>query len=398
VARVALGSGSRPHIEPLLQMAKDETVQSSATATNQVLGIPLSRRAPPPSVPAPRTRSVPRWVARILRVPLAGKIAGANGIIVIAAIIAAFALSRPVPQSGQLTLILGAALAGSLIANVVLVVLALRPLEDLELTAERVWRGDLSARVPPSLLADGDIARVGGTLNVLLDGLTADRARMRELAAEVIRVGDAERAAIARELHDSTAQSLAALLLELRALSGKLEAPDQLAALERIRKVAAGVLEDVRLLAHTVHPRVLEDLRLVAALEHLVREAQVRTDVRIRVDADSHAIQVSPAVASTLYRVAQEALANAVRHARATEVTIQARVDTGVARVEISDDGDGFDVEDAERRRPGMGLFTMRERMGLIGGTLTVVSRHREGTRVMANVPLGPVASPIVHR
>jgi signal transduction histidine kinase len=218
---------------------------------------------------------------------------------------------------------------------------------------------------------------------------------MRELAAEVIRVGDLERAAIARELHDSTAQSLAALLLELRALTEKLEAPDQLAALERIRKVAAGVLEDVRLLAHTVHPRVLEDLGLAAALEHLVREAQVRTDVRLHVDADRRARPVSPAIGSTLYRVTQEALNNAVRHARASEVKIQARIEEDMARVEISDDGDGFDVEDAERRRPGMGLFTMRERMGLIGGTLTIVSRHREGTRVMATVPLHPASGPI---
>jgi signal transduction histidine kinase len=321
--------GSRLHIEPLLEMAKDETVQSSAT---------------------------------------------------------------------QLTIILGLALAGSLIANVVLVILALRPLEDLEATAERVWKGDLSARVPPSLLADGDIARVGGTLNVLLEGLTSDRARMRELAAEVIRAGDAERAAIARELHDSTAQSLAALLLELRALTEKLEAADQLAALERIRRVAAGVLEDVRLLAHTVHPRVLEDLGLVAALEHLVREAQSRTNVQLRMHADRPTVQVSTEVGSTLYRVAQEALNNAVRHARATEVTIQARVEGRSARVEISDDGDGFDVEDAERRRPGMGLFAMRERMGLIGGTLAVVSRHREGTRVIATAPLKLAASSLGHK
>jgi len=122
-------------------------------------------------------------------VPLAAKLAGANAFIVLAASAVAFAVYGTGADDLRVLLIMGAAIVGSLAVNVALVYAALRPLQALEATAERVWRGDLAARVRPSLLADRDMARVGRTLNLLLDGLTADRARMRRLAAEAISAG-----------------------------------------------------------------------------------------------------------------------------------------------------------------------------------------------------------------
>lgn len=333
-------------------------------------------------------RALPAWLAALLRVPLAGKLAGANALIVVVALVVSTMVRDGVGGDPRLTLIIVVALAGSAAANFILVALALRPLAELEATAVRIWQGDLTARVPRSPLAGGDLARVGGAVNVLLDGLATDRARLRELTSRVIRAGDDERAHLARELHDSTAQSMAALLLELSLVTRTPHDAETTERLERIRRIAADVLDEVRMLAHTVHPRVLDDLGLGAALQHLSRESEARAPVRVEVVVEDAATEIGREVSSVLYRVAQEALNNAVKHAHATTVRLRAGVDAHVARLEVSDDGVGFGVADAERRRPGMGLFTMRERMALVDGTLEVDSAPGRGTRVIARVPL----------
>ena len=112
--------------------------------------------------------------------------------------------------------------------------------------------------------------RVGGAINLLLDGLVQDRAQSRRLASLVISAQDEERARIARELHDSSAQTLTALLLQVSAAARDEKDPVLATRLEEIRVIAGSALEEVRVLSHTVHPRVLDDLGLVAALEWLV--------------------------------------------------------------------------------------------------------------------------------
>jgi signal transduction histidine kinase len=363
---------------------------SSRSNASPLRPLALESRAERGAVPHDAPRPAPRlarWGAALLRVPLAAKLAGANALIVLAASAAAFAVHGTGADDLRVLLVMGAAIAGSLAVNVALVYAALRPLQELEATAERVWRGDFAARVQPSLLADRDMARVGRTLNLLLDGLTSDRARMRRLAAEAIGAGDRERAYIARELHDSTAQGLAALLLQLGAAARDAGDPALAARLHEIKTIANDVLEEVRMLAHTIHPRVLDDLGLVAALRNLARQAAERDDARVEVVSDAAADGVPPAAASVLYRVAQEAVNNAIRHGRPAVVTLRVGVDDGTATLEVVDDGAGFDVEEAERRRPGMGLFTMRERVALVDGRFEIASRPGAGTRVTATVP-----------
>ncbi len=345
----------------------------------------------PPPIPAAHTVGavrVPSWVGAILQVPLAAKLAGANALIVVTAVLAATIIRRGGAGDLPVMVVFGGALVGGALVNMVLVALALRPLADLESTAQRIWRGDLAARVPRSLLADGNLQRVGGALNVLLDGLAADRARLRELTSRVISAGDEERSHIARELHDSTAQSLAALLMELSVVIRENVDPSEGERLERIRRITSDVLDEVRMLAQTVHPRVLDDLGLGAALQHLSRESEARGSIRIEVVVEDSALEIGPAVSSVLYRVAQEALNNALRHANATCVLMRAAVSGRIARLEVSDDGVGFRTDDADRRRPGMGIFTMRERMALVDGALEIESAPGRGTRVIASVPL----------
>ena len=110
-------------------------------------------------------------------------------------------------------------------------------------------------------------------------------------------------------------------------------------------------------------------------------------DTVVDVPEDASPLPLANESRAVLYRVAQEALRNAVLHAHARHITVRLAERDGGAELTVADDGTGFDVEAAERRRPGMGLFTMRERVGLVDGRLTIDSAPRRGTRIAAWVP-----------
>jgi signal transduction histidine kinase len=343
---------------------------------------------------APVTRSsagpraaLVRLTERVLSVPLLGKLAGANLLIVLAALIGV-AAERRLDLPGSAVSVLGMALGASLIVNIVLVYVALRPLSDLESAAARVSAGDLEARVTPSILADRDIARVGTTLNTLLDRVTEDRARVRRLALQVISAQDEERARVARELHDSTAQILAAVMLQLGAAAHESSSPQLDTRLATLRELASEALEEVRSLSHTMHPRVLDDLGLPAALEWMARQTRTQEGLDVQVMAKEEEPPIPEPLASVLYRVAQEALRNAARHAHAKHVEVRLFRENGMATLQVDDDGRGFDVKRAEQRRPGMGLFSMRERVALVNGRLVVTSAPGQGALVVATVPI----------
>jgi signal transduction histidine kinase len=335
-----------------------------------------------------RPRHVPQWVRALLSVPLLIKIAGANALIVVIAAAVSLRMHQLDNADRALVGVLLMALVLSLVVSLVLVKVALLPIRELEVMADRVWRGDLDARVRPSIVADRDMARVGRTINLLLDSLTSDRARMRRLASQVISAQDEERARIARELHDSTAQTLTAVVLQLSAAVRDTQDPAMAERLAEVKTMAGAALEEVRNMSHRMHPRVLDDLGLVAALEWLARGAHESAGVTVTVDAFGDAADLPPTAAPVLYRVAQEALGNALRHAAPTSVGITLRVAPDSAMLEVVDDGRGFDVAEAEARRPGMGLFSMRERVSLVDGQLEVTSAPGAGTRVVATIPL----------
>ena len=211
-------------------------------------------------------------VARLLRVPLVLKLAGAHVVIVVAVVISlVIGNSRGLgPQAASV--VMGVALLASLVASTVLAVLALKPLRNIERTLNRFRKGETASRVPDSPLADDNLLRVGHTLNALLDGWDRDRERLRSMAERVIMLGDQERSQLARDLYDSTAQSMAAALLELSAASSLSESPAARERLDRVRRITADVLEEIRVLSHAAHPRLLEDRGLGAALPQLVQE------------------------------------------------------------------------------------------------------------------------------
>lgn len=346
----------------------------------------------PGSAPKPvpllrgRRRSGPTQSIRLaaLRAPLAAKVIGANLVGVVILMVVCLAPGRALGGWGV-------AVAGVIVGlQTGLVVLALRPIRDLEDVASRIWRGDFGARVERSAIADQEVLRIGSMFNLLLNGLAADRAQMRALATEVIAVGDRERAALARELHDSTAQRLAGLLLQISTAARDCKDQAIAPALLAAREAAQEVTEEVRMLAQTLHPRVLDDLGLPAALRKLARDSSSGTGIDVDVAVSAAVGGLPHPIAAVLYRVAQEAVRNAVRHASPRHVWLTLEVDAAAACLEIRDDGRGFDVPAAERERRGMGLLSMRERVTLVDGSLELRTAKDGGTAVIATLPLIP--------
>jgi signal transduction histidine kinase len=315
-------------------------------------------------------------------VPLALKLVGANVAIIVALLMAAPMTGAPVTPGLM-------ELAGlAVVVHAAIVVVALHPIRELESVARRVWRGDYAARVEQSAVADNEVLRVGSMFNILLDGLAADRARMRGLARDVIESGDRERSALARELHDSTAQRVAALQFELSAAARESKDPLLADRLLAARDAAEDILEELRHLSQSVHSAVLDDLGLGAALKRLARDAGNGNAIDFDVDAELGERRLPRNVESALFRVAQEAVYNATRHAAPRCVRLHVRRGESEAVMQIHDDGKGFSVAGAMDSPNSRGLASMRERLALVDGHLTIASAPSAGTTVTATVPL----------
>jgi PAS domain S-box-containing protein len=220
----------------------------------------------------------------------------------------------------------------------------------------------------------------------------AVRAREAAIDAE-----EGERSRIARELHDETGQTLTSLLVRLRALEDRGEGTELREELRALRRLTAQTLENLGRLVHDLHPSALDQLGLVAALRHLGTEFTrihgVTVDVHLIGEDGSGGDEVGlPApMERTLYRMAQEALTNVARHAKARQVSIILARRPQQVQLVIEDDGRGFDLHAVERAAGGgMGLRGMRERITLHGGAFKVESQPGRGTALFARIPLAP--------
>jgi signal transduction histidine kinase len=343
---------------------------------------------------SPSTRRAPTLRLAALRAPLVVKLVGANLFVVVGLVVAWVAMGGAM---SAVVIVTGLVL---LAIHLVLALVALRPIRDLDAVASRVWSGDLRARVSKSAVADQDVLRVGAMFNILLDSLAADRTRMRALASEVIATGDVERAALARELHESTAQRLAALLLQLSAAARDCTDPALAKRLVAARDAAQDLTEEVRFLSQSLHPRVLDDLGLVPALQKLARDSTNGTGIDADVDARSGSEGLPAGVASVLYRVAQEAVRNAILHASPHRIRIVLHRDATAATLEVYDDGVGFDIDAFGRKDPEArgGLLSLRERVALVDGVFEIKSAAQGGTTIVATVPLTATTSPMPSR
>lgn len=348
-----------------------------------------------------------RWprkgiVSTLLRVPLFYKILIANTFLVVGGLIASAAITASLMRSSELGVTIDTiallALAGALLTvmiNAAIIKLALKPLYMLEATVARIREGELDVRAPISPLADSEFERLTRTINAMLDGLAATRERLRYVAARALQAQEAERKRIARDLHDETAQALAALLIRLRVARGLSDPSARESVLEEVRTQVSEVLEGVRRFARGLRPPALDELGLVAAVESHARSLAETTGLEVEVDADSVDGLLHPEAELAIYRIIQEALSNVVRHAEATRATVRIRHRADRVTATITDNGKGFSVQEVmSDQQRGLGLFGMEERAGLLAGRLWVRSTPGAGTTVEVAIPVTGTNAP----
>jgi signal transduction histidine kinase len=212
---------------------------------------------------------------------------------------------------------------------------------------------------------------------------------LHRLSARIVSAQEDERRMIARELHDEVGQTLAAIRVELAfALRPDVDAAAVAARLEDVRAITEGALHTIRDLSHLLHPAILDDLGLMAALESLVNSFSARHSVAVDLRAVDMATRLSAELETAIYRIVQEALSNVAKHAHARNCVVAVEQRAGVVQVIVDDDGSGFDDTRGPAPGLGLGLIGVRERAALLGGTLTVSSARRAGTRLQVELPL----------
>ena len=216
------------------------------------------------------------------------------------------------------------------------------------------------------------------------------RAELKQLSARLVEAQENERRAISRELHDEVGQALTGVLVEMANLSNKIRARE-VEAVEAKASEVKKLLEDavgvVRNMALLLRPSMLDDLGLLPALQWQAREVSKRTGLRVRVAAEDLSEDLPEEHKTCIYRVVQEALHNCVQHAQATVVKVSLRQESGYIRLEIQDDGRGFNV----REERGMGLVGMQERVSYLGGSFLVESEPGHGALISVALPVRQV-------
>jgi signal transduction histidine kinase len=269
-----------------------------------------------------------------------------------------------------------------------------RPILQLARAAQAVGHGDFTQHV--QRWADDEIGDLAESFNRMTQALaqgSQERAEREQLRARyvsgVIAAQEEERKRIARELHDSTSQSLTSLMVGLRALGDTCESPIIQQRSEELRSVAAQTLDEVHELSRQLRPSVLDDLGLPAALERHIADCQRRYSLQI--DLAMRGLgdrRLPPDVETALYRIVQEALTNVARHAQATTASVLLEQREGILRAIIEDDGRGFDPHLAGRADQRLGLYGIRERAALLGGKLTIESEPGRGASLFVEIPL----------
>ena len=254
------------------------------------------------------------------------------------------------------------------------------PLEHL---INRIERIDPSERSTFELAGDpvAEIDRLAQSFRRLLQGVDDERRRSGKL---VLRAQEEERRRVARDLHDEVNQSLTAILLRLEALAQDTPA-ERLEEVVELKRLATQAMDELLNLARQLRPTALDDHGLLPAIEAQVRGLEERSGIQARLEISGDPAFLDEEKQTVIYRVAQEALANAGRHAHARTVALALEVAGEAAELRIRDDGVGFDP--VVSRGDGLGLDGMVERARLVGGELDLRSSPGAGTELTLRVP-----------
>jgi len=248
-------------------------------------------------------------------------------------------------------------------------------------------------RVAPLLDEQGNIVKWFGASVDIEDRRRAEKnleeahRQLKLLSRRRVKVQEEERRHLARELHDEIGQALTAAKINLQAA---LEEPDHAKA-KRIHETTAileRLLGQVRQISLNLRPSTLDDLGLVPALRSLLDEQGRLASVAVRFSAKNMPENLDPEIQTTCFRIAQEAITNAVRHARSTQIRVDLSHENGNLRLQIRDNGTGFDAESAQAQTIGLGLVGMKERAALVGGRTRIMASRGKGATVDVTLPL----------
>ncbi len=231
----------------------------------------------------------------------------------------------------------------------------------------------------------------------LYERLRRARERLRKLARQNLVAEEQERRRIARELHDETSQTLSGLALQLQALVDRAEMSGNrdaefIVGLKKVQSLTVQVHSEVSRLISDLRPALLDTLGLVAAVRQHAEARLHPLGINVSVETKGVEKRFPSDIEVALYRFVQGAIGNIAQHSKAKNAVIVLEYQSSELWLRISDDGQGFDVSkitDVEESGRGRGLFSMRERIGFLGGTSGVDSRIGAGTTVWARVPIG---------
>ena len=382
-----------------------------------------------PTATAPPRPAPARRRTLFTGIPLFYQLLLANLIVVLIGAIIGTSLTSRFVETGAFTpwvhiLMVVAAVSLSVIFTALILYAAFRPIRSLRRAIHQYRAGDGVPQVQVEPRGDPDLQAVVEALNSLWARLSehqrqlersnarlAEKNReMQRLAAQVIAAQEEERRRVARELHDETMQSLAALSVGLE--HGLQAMPAEVPRLRqahhlvaRLQRLAEDTLDNLRKLALALRPSVLDDHGLVAAVHWLAstHEEHHGVPVEVQIEGGHTAGRLSPPIETAIFRIVQEALSNVAKHARAASVLVRLRVDEQLLTAEVADDGIGIDERllaptpaegTAAQLSPSaagapLGLFGMRERAALLDGELVVQRRTdgHSGTLMRVTIP-----------
>lgn len=212
-------------------------------------------------------------------------------------------------------------------------------------------------------------------------------AELQQISARVMGAQDEERRRVARELHDGIGQYLMAIKMAMEVTLDRCEGDERVGALFSSLKLIDQCTAEVRTMSHLLHPPLLEEVGLASAMPWFVEGVSERSGVKIDLDMPEKLGRLPQAVELVLFRVLQESLTNIHRHAESTQAKIRLRVADGEATLSVEDNGKGFETNNGNPPKAGVGLASMRERVRELGGEFRVTS-GASGTKIQVVLPL----------
>lgn len=259
--------------------------------------------------------------------------------------------------------------------------------------ADRVAGGDL--RTPVALSGNDELSRLAVSFNNMMDGLLSREERLRAMLGRMAQIQDEERRLIGLDLHDGLTQLVISANMHLNALnalaSSKLE-PAALQELDVSRSLVKQSIDEARKVIAELRPNVVEDFGLKAGLRRYVSETCEAQHWAYEIVTEMHELEIALPMQTAIFRIAQEALSNVSKHAQTQKVRVELSANDQRLLLSVQDWGRGFDSADLDGKLSSLGLVSMQERAGMLGGVCRIRSKAGEGTLVEVEIPRSALA------